>query len=88
MPRPSPRPVVKLSTKMLTSVKSVKRYMTKKVPMIAVMPMTSGIADATIAPKTKSKSKKVNGIEMNSAVFRSSWIRPLMALAKTAAPET
>ena len=62
--------------------------MTKNVPIIAVTPMTSGIADATSAPKTNNRRRKVSGIEINSATLRSSWMFPLIAFANTASPET
>ena len=56
--------------------------------MIAVIPITSGIADATSAPNTKSRRRNVSGTEMLSALARSFSIRPLMAFEKTASPET
>ena len=47
---------------------------------------TSGIAAATIEPKTKSKRMKVSGIAMDSAIAKSFLIRPLIAWAKIPLP--
>ena len=55
--------------------------------MMEVIPITSGMADATIAPKIIRRRRNVNGIAIASAIFKSSWIRPLIAFAKTACPD-
>ena len=64
--------MVKFKTKTLTSVTKVNKYITKKVPMIEVIPITSGMADATIAPKIIRRRRNVNGIAIASAIFKSS----------------
>ena len=46
----------------------------------------SGIADAAKAPKTSVSKMKVSGIEINSAIFRSSEIFLVIACPTTAAP--
>ena len=46
----------------------------------------SGIADAASAPKTKASRIKVSGIEIASAIFRSSEIFFVIACPTTATP--
>ena len=53
--------------------------MIKNEPRIALTPTNSGIAEATIAPKTKIKRIKVRGIAMASANNKSSLILLLIA---------
>ena len=72
---------------MLTSVTSVSKSITSSVPKMAVMPTIRGIADAAIAPNTNKRRRNVSGIDTASEIFRSFWIRPLMAFAKTAPPD-
>jgi hypothetical protein len=67
-------------------VKSVKRKRIKKAPRIAATPTTSGIAEATMAPKTKTKRINVAGIEIASARAKSLEIFLLIAFPTTPTP--
>ena len=53
---------------------------------MAETPTIRGIAEAASAPKTKAKRIKVSGIEMASAIFRSSEIFFVIACPTTAIP--
>ena len=77
---------MRLSANTLTSVTWVSRYVRKNEPRIAPTPTTSGIVDATSAPKTKASKIKVSGIAIPSASNRSVLILELIALVTTAPP--
>ena len=53
---------------------------------MADTPTSSGIADAAIAPNTKTNKIKVSGIEIASAIFRSSAIFLFIAFPTTPTP--
>ena len=77
---------MRLSANTLTSVTRVSRYVRKNEPRIAPTPTTSGMAEATSAPKTKARRMKVKGIAIPSAKRRSVLILELMASVTTAPP--
>ena len=58
----------------------------KKAPRIAATPTISGIADAAKAPNTSTNKIKVNGIEISSAIFKSSEIFLVIAWPITPTP--
>ena len=58
----------------------------KKAPKIAATPTINGIAEAAKAPNTRTSKMKVIGIEMSSAIFRSSEIFLVIAWPTTPTP--
>ena len=58
----------------------------KNAPRIAATPTINGIADAARAPKTNVSSMNVKGIDISSAIFKSSEIFSVIACPTTAAP--
>ena len=58
----------------------------KKAPRIAATPTINGIADATSVPNTNASKIKVSGIEIASAIFRSSEIFFVIAWLITPTP--
>ena len=59
----------------------------KKDPRIAVTPTNRGVADATSAPKTKTRSRNVRGMAIDSARIKSFSILWLIAYVITPAPD-
>ena len=79
--------MTRLRAKTLTLVNKENIKISRNDPRIALIPITSGIAEATSAPNTNARSTKVKGMAIASASFKSFPIFSLMDLVFTPPPD-